>query len=480
MFALFYWDEVPAFMTSSKATTEPERKKAPKSEFRRMTDLAAPIVLTQLAWVAMLTTDTAMIGRLGADALAGASLSLMVFFLTWVFCFGVVTATAALASQAYGARDPRTVRRVIRQGLWVALLITTPALALFQLTPALLIWTGQPAETLPHADAYMSTLMWCLAPSIGFTVIRNFVSAVNRPGPALWVMLAGVPLNAFLDYALIFGNFGLPRLELVGAGIATSLVNWLMFLCLLATAVWCKPFSKYAVLGRFWRPDWFQFRRIFQNRVADRRYEPARSGILHRRDIHRRAIRCDRNRRNHDRAADAAHHLYDPNGAGSGGDGSGGPGSRTPECGRRIQGRMVRAGAHPGIYECHDRGRVRDTANICIDISGCNATRQRGGADACGVLLAVRRLFPGGGRDPSGRSGSITGSQRHGHTDVHRRLQLLGRRPVYGIDPRLLGRIRSGGVVDGLRGGAGLRGGSPDRAVPLSREALFPAGRPAQ
>jgi MATE family multidrug resistance protein len=82
VFALFYWDEVPALMTSSKATTEPKRKKAPKSEFRRMTDLAAPIVLTQLAWVAMLTTDTAMIGRLGADALAGASLSLMVFFLT--------------------------------------------------------------------------------------------------------------------------------------------------------------------------------------------------------------------------------------------------------------------------------------------------------------------------------------------------------------------------------------------------------------
>ncbi|MGB0629270.1 MAG: MATE family efflux transporter [Alphaproteobacteria bacterium] len=239
-------------------------KTPPKSEFRRMIDLAAPIVLTQLAWVAMLTTDTAMIGRLGADALAGASLSLMVFFLTWVFCFGVVMATAALASQAYGARDPRTVRRVIRQGLWVAILITTPALALFQLTPAFLAWTGQPAETLPHADAYMSTLMWCLAPSIGFAVIRNFVSALSRPGPALWVMLTGVPLNALLDYALIFGNFGLPRLELVGAGIATSLVNWLMFLTLLAIAVRCRPFSRYAVLGGFWRPDWFQFRRIFR------------------------------------------------------------------------------------------------------------------------------------------------------------------------------------------------------------------------
>ena len=110
----------------------------------------------------------------------------------------------------------------------------------------------------------MSTLMWSLAPSIGFAVLRNFVSALNRPATALWIMLAGVPLNALLDYALIFGNLGFPRLELVGAGIATSAINWLMFLCLLAVSVWCKPFSRYQVLGRFWRPDWIQFRKIFR------------------------------------------------------------------------------------------------------------------------------------------------------------------------------------------------------------------------
>ena len=69
-----------------------------RAELEQMGRLGAPIVFTQLAWVTMLTTDTAMIGRLGPDALAGASLSLMMFFLTWVFCFGVVMATAALAS----------------------------------------------------------------------------------------------------------------------------------------------------------------------------------------------------------------------------------------------------------------------------------------------------------------------------------------------------------------------------------------------
>jgi len=66
-----------------------------KGELRAMFRLAAPIVLTQLSWVAMMTTDVAMIGHLGADALAGASLSLMIFFLGYVVCFGVINMVIA-------------------------------------------------------------------------------------------------------------------------------------------------------------------------------------------------------------------------------------------------------------------------------------------------------------------------------------------------------------------------------------------------
>jgi MATE family multidrug resistance protein len=106
--------------------------------------------------------------------------------------------------------------------------------------------------------------MWSLPPAIAFAVIRNFISALGRPMPALWVMLAGAPLNALLDYALIFGNFGMPRLELVGAGLATTIVNSLMFVALTAIAVRRRPFRRYAILGRFWRPDWRQFREIFR------------------------------------------------------------------------------------------------------------------------------------------------------------------------------------------------------------------------
>ena len=70
-----------------------------------------------------------------------------------------------------------------------------------------------------------------------FIALRGFMGAVNRPEPALWIMLAAVPINAVLAYALIHGAFGLPRLGIFGAGLATTLVSIAM--CLAAR--WSAP-----------------------------------------------------------------------------------------------------------------------------------------------------------------------------------------------------------------------------------------------
>jgi MATE family multidrug resistance protein len=78
----------------------------------------------------------------------------------------------------------------------------------------------------------------------------------------LWITLAAIPANALVAYALIFGAFGLPRLEVLGAGVATTLVN----VAMCAAAVWIcyaqAPFRKYRVLGNFWRPDWRMMRHL--------------------------------------------------------------------------------------------------------------------------------------------------------------------------------------------------------------------------
>jgi MATE family multidrug resistance protein len=92
--------------------------------------------------------------------------------------------------------------------------------------------------------------------------IRNFMGAVNRPEPGLWITLAAIPGNAALGYALIFGHWGLPKLDLLGAGTATTVVN----VAMCAAALWFsyaqRPFQKFHVLGRFWRIDWVLMRKL--------------------------------------------------------------------------------------------------------------------------------------------------------------------------------------------------------------------------
>ena len=92
--------------------------------------LAVPIALTQLGQIAMMTTDLALIGRLGDGAVAAAALASSVFFISFTFGMGLVSAVAPLAAQAFGAGNPRMVRRALRVGLWAALLISLPMMVL--------------------------------------------------------------------------------------------------------------------------------------------------------------------------------------------------------------------------------------------------------------------------------------------------------------------------------------------------------------
>ena len=75
---------------------------------------------------------------------------------------------------------------------------------------------------------------------------------------------ASLAANAVCNYGLMFGNFGLPRWELVGAGVSSAAVSLLMFLALLGYVLWDRRFRRYAILLRFWRSDWPRFVELFR------------------------------------------------------------------------------------------------------------------------------------------------------------------------------------------------------------------------
>src|SRR5262249_10337331 len=98
-------------------------------ELRAMLSLGWPLVLTNLAQIALTTTDIIMIGRLGSSALAAAALGVNLYFALHIFAIGLVTATSPMMAKAFGRKlhVVRDVRRTFRQGLWTAVIISLPS-----------------------------------------------------------------------------------------------------------------------------------------------------------------------------------------------------------------------------------------------------------------------------------------------------------------------------------------------------------------
>jgi MATE family multidrug resistance protein len=242
----------------------PAKSSAWRTELIETLWLAWPMALTQLGQIAMMTTDLALIGRLGDAAVAAAALAHFVLFSTFTMGLGLVSAVTPLAAQAFGARAPRQVRASLRVGLWAGVIAGVP-LTLGQLYgEELLVALGQNPATSRLAGDYLDGLAWSLVPGWLFIALRGLMGAVNRPEPALWIMLTAIPINLGLAYVLIHGSFGLPRLEIFGAGLATSIVSWAMCIAAAVVCVTMRPFRKYQVFGELFRFDGELMRRLLQ------------------------------------------------------------------------------------------------------------------------------------------------------------------------------------------------------------------------
>ncbi|WP_082641560.1 MATE family efflux transporter [Bradyrhizobium yuanmingense] len=231
-------------------------------ELSETAKLAWPMVLTQVGQVAMMATDLAFIGRISTEALAAAALAGRFYVISVTFGVGLLSAIAPLAAQAFGANNLAAVRRTLRMGLWTALVLSFPIIAVALRAEQILLALSQAPNVARLAQEYLFGLGFSAAPALAFLAIRNFMGAVHRPQPVFWITLSAIPLNALLVYILTYGKLGLPRLELFGAGLATTLVNCGMFLVGLWFAALRQPFRDYHVLAQLWRFDWRAMRQL--------------------------------------------------------------------------------------------------------------------------------------------------------------------------------------------------------------------------
>ncbi|MEZ5922207.1 MAG: MATE family efflux transporter [Parvularculaceae bacterium] len=237
-----------------------------RTEFAALFSLGLPMALTQLAQFSVMTIDILMIGRLGPEPLAGASLGLVMFFIAWLVGFGPAMAVSPLVSQALGAdeNDTEDARLSTRMALWTIGFLTLPVFILFFLAKDIALALGQPPELAKLAGPYVIALAPGWAFAMGTITLRNFLAAIGESRAPLLIVICTTALNAFLNWLLIYGNWGFPRFELVGAGIASSIVNVTGFFGLVLYIELDARSRRFRLFRDFFTPHWLRLREVIR------------------------------------------------------------------------------------------------------------------------------------------------------------------------------------------------------------------------
>ncbi len=202
-------------------------------ELRQLLRLGGPIALVQFGMTALNFVDAVMLGHHSPQALPAMTLGSTLAWVAMMFCMGACTAVDPLLSQAVGARDRDAVPRVLGRGAMLAVLLSVPAACLLLPAETWLRLSGQPEALIPDAAAYARLQAFGMLPFLWYSLLRSLLSAHAHLRPQVLTIVVGNLLNVLLDWVLIYGNFGLPAMGATGAGLATVLCRWWMFLALL-------------------------------------------------------------------------------------------------------------------------------------------------------------------------------------------------------------------------------------------------------
>ncbi len=204
------------------------------SEWRALTAVAVPVVIVEVGLMFMGVVDTLIVGRVSAEALAAVALGNLYFFNCIVIAVGTLMALDPLVSQAVGAGDRVAVTRALQRGIVLSVALGLVTMAGMIPAGPLLRAFRQPAEVIPDATTYIHVSAAGMIPFLGFIVLRQSLQALGRLAPIVVTIVIANLLNAALNWVLVFGNLGAPRLGVAGSAIATAIGRFVLFGMLLA------------------------------------------------------------------------------------------------------------------------------------------------------------------------------------------------------------------------------------------------------
>lgn len=211
-------------------------------ELRELFRLAMPLAAAQAGTQMMGLVDVAVLGRLGAQELAGSGLATAVFFAVSVFGMGMMLGIDPLVAQAVGAGNRIRARHVLWQGLWLSLIVAAALTVLLLFGALALPLIGAAPEIIGHARAFLLVRTASLLPFLMFMAIRAYLQAHHVTKPMVVAMIVANIFNFALDLVFVFGIHGwIPAMGVAGAALSTVICTFIEFGIVAAAARNMKP-----------------------------------------------------------------------------------------------------------------------------------------------------------------------------------------------------------------------------------------------
>lgn len=216
----------------------------------RLATIVLPILVTQVSLYMMTFFDILMTGRYDTYHLAGVTIGSSFWVPVYTGLAGILMGLTPIIAQYIGARLHDEVRPSVQQGLYVsvALAAIVFAIILFAVAPILEAMPLEAEVRIVAAD-YLKGMSFGLLPLFAYTVLRSFFDALGATRVSMFIILLSAPINIFINYLLIYGNWGFPELGGAGAGYASGITYWLVFFIACFVAWKRKPFKKFALFN---------------------------------------------------------------------------------------------------------------------------------------------------------------------------------------------------------------------------------------
>lgn len=221
-----------------------------KQEASQTLKLAFPIIVGELAQMALHLIDTAMVGAISYKQLAAAALVINTMNIPFVFGIGMTISVSQMVSMANGKRDAQQVSHYLYNGFILCAVAAIGISLSLVFGKNILFHLGQDPEVVKLALPFMELMGMSIIPMLLFMTLKQFADGLEYTRTAMFLSLAGMPVNIFINWLLIYGNWGFPRLELIGAGWGTLITRTLMFIALAVVILKHHHFSKYIAVRK--------------------------------------------------------------------------------------------------------------------------------------------------------------------------------------------------------------------------------------